>query len=91
ETVERVMRAHHKNGAAGASWVASPTLDVILKADLWARKEAENTVGFGDITAKSDGARLLVTGQMMLDLVVLGVVVKLILNAIKLSQQAHSD
>ena len=49
------------------------------------------TVGFGDITAKSDGARLLVTGQMMLDLVVLGVVVKLILNAIKLSQQAHSD
>jgi 1-deoxy-D-xylulose-5-phosphate reductoisomerase len=42
ETVEKVMRAHHKGGAAGASWVASPTLDVILKADLWARKEAEN-------------------------------------------------
>ena len=42
ETVEEVMRAHHKGGPAGASWVASPTLDVILKADLWARKEADN-------------------------------------------------
>jgi len=41
ETVERVMHAHHKGGSAGASWVASPTLDVILEADLWARKEAE--------------------------------------------------
>jgi 1-deoxy-D-xylulose-5-phosphate reductoisomerase len=41
ETVEKVMRAHHKGGHAGASWVASPSLDVILEADLWARKEAE--------------------------------------------------
>jgi 1-deoxy-D-xylulose-5-phosphate reductoisomerase len=47
ETVEKVMRAHHQGGQtrqrgqAGASWVASPTLDVILQADLWARKEAE--------------------------------------------------
>lgn len=40
ETVEKVMRAHHQGGQAGASWVASPTLDVILQADLWARKEA---------------------------------------------------
>ncbi|HTS17074.1 MAG TPA: 1-deoxy-D-xylulose-5-phosphate reductoisomerase [Verrucomicrobiae bacterium] len=44
ETVERVMHEHHKGGAAGASWVASPTLDVILKADLWARKVAENVL-----------------------------------------------
>jgi 1-deoxy-D-xylulose-5-phosphate reductoisomerase len=47
EMVEKVMRAHHQGGQtrqggrAGASWVASPTLDVILQADLWARKEAE--------------------------------------------------
>ncbi len=33
ETVEKVMVAHRA--------VASPTLDAILKADLWARKEAE--------------------------------------------------
>jgi 1-deoxy-D-xylulose-5-phosphate reductoisomerase len=44
ETVEKVMRVHHKGGQPGASWVASPTLDVILEADLWARKEAERVV-----------------------------------------------
>jgi len=44
ETVEMVMRTHHTGGRRGTSWVASPTLDVILKADLWARKEAERTV-----------------------------------------------
>ena len=44
ETVEKVMRTHHKDGRGGASWVASPPLDVILEADLWARKEAERAV-----------------------------------------------
>ena len=41
ETVEKVMGAHRQGRLAGASWVASPTLDAILKADLWAREEAE--------------------------------------------------
>lgn len=40
------------------------------------------TVGFGDITAKSEGARLLVTGQMVTDLIVLGIGVKIILGAV---------
>jgi voltage-gated potassium channel len=44
------------------------------------------TVGFGDITAKSETARVLVTCQMMLDLVVIGLVVRLVLNAIKVGQ-----
>jgi Ion channel len=39
------------------------------------------TVGFGDITAKSEGARLLVTAQMIADLIVLGVGAKIILGA----------
>jgi len=39
------------------------------------------TVGFGDITAKSDPARLVVMAQMMLDLIVIAVVVRLILGA----------
>jgi hypothetical protein len=30
------------------------------------------TVGFGDITAKTEAARLLVTGQMITDLIILG-------------------
>jgi 1-deoxy-D-xylulose-5-phosphate reductoisomerase len=44
ETVEKVMGAHHKAGPHGCSWVASPALDVILEADLWARKEAERVL-----------------------------------------------
>lgn len=40
------------------------------------------TVGFGDITAKSEGARLLVTGQMATDLIILGIGAKIILGAV---------
>ena len=40
------------------------------------------TVGFGDITAKSEGARLLVTGQMITDLIILGIGAKIILGAV---------
>ena len=39
------------------------------------------TVGFGDIVASSNPMRLLVTVQMLLDLVVLGVVVRLFIMA----------
>ncbi|WP_024794413.1 potassium channel family protein [Tomitella biformata] len=39
------------------------------------------TVGFGDIIARTDGLRLLVTVQMLGNLVVLGVVVRLIVVA----------
>jgi hypothetical protein len=40
-----------------------------------------STVGFGDITPRSDTARLLVAAQMLLDLVIIGTVVRLIFNA----------
>ncbi|WP_052441706.1 potassium channel family protein [Streptacidiphilus anmyonensis] len=40
-----------------------------------------STVGFGDITAKSQTARLVVTGQMISDLIVLGLAIKLIVGA----------
>jgi len=48
------------------------------------------TVGFGDISAKTQAARAVVLCQMMLDLVVLGLVVRLIVNAIKISQKRRS-
>ena len=48
------------------------------------------TVGFGDITAKGEGARVLVTIQMMLDLVVIGLVVLLVVNAVKVGRQRQS-
>jgi 1-deoxy-D-xylulose-5-phosphate reductoisomerase len=44
ETVEKVMRSHQIGGQKGSSWVASSTLDAILEADLWARKEAKRAV-----------------------------------------------
>ena len=41
------------------------------------------TVGFGDISAKTDTARLVVTTQMLLDLVILGLGIQVILGAVK--------
>ncbi len=46
------------------------------------------TVGFGDITATSQSARLLVTVQMLLDLLVLGLVVRVFYGAV---QRARHD
>jgi hypothetical protein len=45
------------------------------------------TVGFGDISAQTATARLLVTGQMITDLVILGVGARVILGAVRLSRQ----
>jgi hypothetical protein len=42
-----------------------------------------STVGFGDIAADSDLARLLVTVQMLLDLTLLAVVVRVFFSAAK--------
>lgn len=39
------------------------------------------TVGFGDITATTDASRLTVTGQMLVNLIIVGVVVKILLGA----------
>jgi voltage-gated potassium channel len=45
------------------------------------------TVGFGDIAAKTEAARIVVTIQMMLDLVIVGLVLRLVINAIKIGQR----
>ena len=45
------------------------------------------TVGFGDITAKTETARLVVTGQMITDLVVLGLGIRIILGAVTRGQR----
>ena len=42
-----------------------------------------STVGFGDITAKTEAARLVVTGQMIVDLVAIALAVKVIVGAVK--------
>jgi len=49
------------------------------------------TVGFGDISAKTQPARAVVLCQMVLDLVILGLVVRLIVNAVKIGQRRRTD
>jgi voltage-gated potassium channel len=49
------------------------------------------TVGFGDIVPGSDAARVLTTVQMLGDLVVLGLVVRVILGAARVGRQQRSS
>jgi hypothetical protein len=48
-------------------------------------------VGFGDITAKTETARLVVTGQMIADLVIIGIGAKVILGAITRGRQRRPE
>jgi voltage-gated potassium channel len=47
--------------------------------------------GFGDITAVSQSARLVVTAQMILDLLALGLGIRVFIGAVQLARQAHPD
>ena len=49
-----------------------------------------STVGFGDITAKTETARLVVTGQMLADLIVLGLALRVIVGAVRRGRQRRS-
>ena len=49
------------------------------------------TVGFGDISPKSEAARLLTSGQMILDLIILGLGVRIILEAVQRGRSRLSD
>jgi Ion channel len=49
-----------------------------------------STVGFGDITAKTETARLVVTGQMIGDLIILGLAINVIVGAVKRGRQRQS-
>jgi ion channel len=50
-----------------------------------------STVGFGDITATSQSARLVVTAQMILDLLALGLGIRVFLGAVQLARQARRN
>ena len=50
-----------------------------------------STVGFGDITAKSETARVVVIVQMLADLVLLGAGVKVLLGAVQRGRQQSPD
>jgi len=49
-----------------------------------------STVGFGDITPVTEPARLVVVAQMILDLVVVGLGVRLIISAVQRGRAAHA-
>jgi voltage-gated potassium channel len=49
-----------------------------------------STVGFGDITAVSQSARLVVTVQMLLDLLALGLGIRVFVGAVQMARQARS-
>jgi voltage-gated potassium channel len=49
------------------------------------------TVGFGDIVAKSETARLIVTGQMIADLIIIGIGAKVILGAVTRGRQRQPE
>jgi hypothetical protein len=46
-----------------------------------------STVGFGDITATSEVARIVVTLQMVLDLIILGLGVRVFVGAVRLGRE----
>lgn len=50
-----------------------------------------STVGFGDITPVSQSARLVVTAQMILDLLALGLGIRVFVGAVRLARQALPD
>lgn len=49
-----------------------------------------STVGFGDISATSQAARLVATSQMILDLLILGIVINAFAHAARLGRQRNS-
>jgi hypothetical protein len=49
------------------------------------------TVGFGDITATSQLARALVTVQMLLDLIVIGLVIRVFFGAVQHAWKVNAD
>jgi hypothetical protein len=50
-------------------------------APLASSSASVSTIGFGDITAKTDAARLTVALQILLDLVIVGVILNVIVGA----------
>ena len=48
------------------------------------------TVGFGDIVAKTDGMRLVVTAQMLINLIVVGAFIRILISAARLGLEQKS-
>jgi len=49
------------------------------------------TVGFGDITARTEAARLVVSGQMIVDLVIIGLGARIVVGAVRRGRQRQPE
>ncbi len=68
------------------------TADALTRVDaLYLTVTIFSTVGFGDISAASQPARILVTIQMILNLIVLGAGVRLLTVAVKRGRESKED
>ena len=77
---------------AGASPANFSTHSLTRTDALYFTVTVFSTVGFGDITAASQSARLVVTAQMLLDLLLLGLVIRGFVRAVRYARlQAASD
>lgn len=50
-----------------------------------------STVGFGDISAASQSARVLVSAQMILDVIILGLGIQVLLGAVRQARQSQAS
>jgi voltage-gated potassium channel len=66
---------------------ASFTDDLTRTDALYFTVTTFSTVGFGDITAVSQSARLVVTAQMILDLLILGLGIRVFIGAVERGRQ----
>lgn len=67
------------------------TVDSLTRTDsLYFTVTVFATVGFGDISPASQTARVIAMAQMILDLLVLGLVVRVFVGAVQLGRQQHA-
>jgi Ion channel len=71
----------HSRRTSRRTWLVSPTT--------WRNSHLTtfSTVGYGDVTPVSQGARLVVTARMILDPLVLGLGIRVFVRAVQLGRQ----
>jgi voltage-gated potassium channel len=68
------------------------TVETLTRTDsLYFTVTIFSTVGFGDISPASEAARILVMAQMILDLIVLGLGIRILVGAIEVGRRKTSN